>query len=542
MRMIRAGYLALLTVSVLMLTACTSGGEPDALQPTTKQPPMSSPAPPITLPPDTPAATDVIPKPLTVRADKEANFALDSDTQIRAAGDAVTVADYLGELLRPATGFDLPVTHSDQAGAGAITLRLTDGDDLAGEGYRLEVTRDGVTITAAEVGGVFAGVQTLRQLLPADIERGQPVDRDWAVAGGTITDRPRFAYRGTMLDVARHFFDVDVVKRHIDRIVQYKINHLHLHLADDQGWRIEIKSWPELTRIGGKTQVGGGEGGFYTQQEYREIVAYAASRGVVIVPEIDMPGHTNAALASYSELNCSGKAPAPYTGTQVGFSSLCIDKDVTYRFARDVIREVAALTPGAFLHIGGDEATSTSAADYRTFFAKVLPMISAEGKRALGWHEYAQVPLPDTAAVQYWRIETANEPARAAADAGRQVLMSPANKTYLDMKYAETDPWGNKWAGPVSVRTAYEWDPAGFLDGVGEESVLGVETPLWTELVETEEKIERMAFPRIPAIAEVGWSPQEAREWPEFRTRLADQESRMTAQGIAFHRTPELSW
>ncbi|MGH3450680.1 MAG: beta-N-acetylhexosaminidase [Haloechinothrix sp.] len=537
---IRAGYFALLGVSAMLLAACTSDGAPAPPRPTVTPAPTTAP-PAVQLPADTPLLTSVIPKPVRVEPDKRANFPLDTATEIRARGEAAEVAGYLRELLRPAVGSDLPVTGSDETGGGAIVLRLADDPALSGEGYRLEVARDGITLTAAEAAGLFAGAQTLRQLLHPDIEDGKLV-AGAAVAGGTITDRPRFAYRGAMLDVARHFFGVDVVKRHIDRIAQYKINHLHLHLADDQGWRIEIKSWPKLTEVGGKTEVGGGKGGYYTQDEYRDIVAYAASRGVTVVPEIDMPGHTNAALSAYPELNCSGKAPAQYTGTQVGFSSLCIDKEITYQFVRDVLGELAALTTGEFLHIGGDEATSTSPADYRAFFDKVLPMIGAEGKRVLGWHEYAEAQLPDTAVVQYWRIEATNEPVRKAAQAGRQVLMSPANKTYLDMKYFESDPWGNKWAGPVSVRTAYDWDPAGFLHGVGEESILGVETPLWTELVESEEDVERMAFPRIPAIAEVGWSAQSAREWPEFSERLAAHASRLNAQGIDFHRSPDVPW
>lgn len=540
-------------LAITLLVAGCSGGGDEAREPAPPVPaPPTATLPAVKLPKDTPALGQVIPAPVRVQPDKRQNFRLSPDTTIQvlpaetpsATKGARRAASYLAGVLKPATGFDLPVSDGDAGDAAppAITLRLAKGDKVHPEAYRLEVDRRGVTVTAANSAGLFNGVHTLRQLLPDDIERGQPVRRDWAVAGGLIEDRPRFGYRGTMLDVARHFFGVPEVKRHIDRIAQFKINHLHLHLSDDQGWRIEIKSWPKLTEIGGRTQVGGGQGGYYTQAQYRAIVAYAASRGVTIVPEIDMPGHTNAALTAYPELNCSGRSPAPATGYATGFSSLCVGKDVTYQFARDVIGELSAMTPAPYLHIGGDEAQSTSAADYRRFFSRVLPMVEERGKRALGWHEYAKTDLPRSAVVQYWRIETAEAATAKAAAAGRQVLMSPANKTYLDMKYFESDARGNKWAGPVSVRTSYDWNPARFLSGVSEGQVLGVETPLWTELVETEDDIERMAFPRIPAIAEVGWTDQARRAWPDFTRRLGQYGSRMTAQGIGFHHSPEVAW
>lgn len=494
---------------------------------------------PVRLPDDTPTLSDVIPAPETARGVHEDNFALTKQTVISVADGARAAGDYLADVLRPATGFPLRVV-SGEGDAGGIRLLLREDGTQQDESYRLEVARDGVTLSAASESGLFAGAHTLRQLLPADVERGRTVDREWVLAGGVIEDQPRFGYRGAMLDVARHFFGVDVVKRYIDRVAQYKINHLHLHLADDQGWRIEIDGWPRLTEVGARNEVGGGKGGFYTKQQYREIVAYAQSRGVTIVPEIDMPGHTNAALTSYPKLNCDGKAPPPYTDTQVGFSSLCIGKDVTYDFVRDVVIQVAEMTPGPYLHVGGDEANSTSAADYRAFFDKVLPMIVKAGKRPIGWHEFAKANVPRSGVVQYWRVETADGPTERQANSGRRVLMSPANKTYLDMKYEQGNPWGNTWAGPVDVRTAYEWDPTQALAGVTDGEVLGVEAPLWTELVTTEDEIERMAFPRMQAIAEVGWS--NTTKWPDFRKRLAAQAERMSAQGIAFHRDPGVPW
>ena len=245
-------------------------------------------------------------------------------------------------------------------------------------------------------------MQTLRQLLPAAVEKDTVQPGPWQIAGGTVTDTPRYAYRGAMLDVSRHFFTVDQVKRYIDQLALYKINKLHLHLSDDQGWRIAIDSWPRLATYGGSTQVGGGPGGYYTKADYQEIVRYAASRYLEVVPEIDMPGHTNAALASYAELNCDGVAPPLYTGTEVGFSSLCVDKDVTYDFVDDVVRELAALTPGRYLHIGGDEAHSTSHADYVAFMDRVQPVVAKYGKTVIGWHQLTGAAPARGALAQYW--------------------------------------------------------------------------------------------------------------------------------------------
>ncbi|MPY79971.1 MAG: family 20 glycosylhydrolase [Actinophytocola sp.] len=541
----RAAILLSLLVVSLVANGCTDDPPTQSTptvsaQATSPRPTTPSTTPkPVRLPDDAPSLSDVIPAPATTRAADDDNFALTNQTAISAPGDAEAAGEYLADVLRPATGFPLPVV-SESDRADTIRLVLRDDGDPQDESYRLEVARDGVTLSAANPSGLFNGVHTLRQLLPADIERGKTVDREWALAGGVIEDEPRFGYRGAMLDVARHFFGVDVVKRYIDRLAQYKINYLHLHLADDQGWRVEIDGWPRLTEVGARNEVGGGKGGFYTKQQYREIVAYAQSRGVTIVPEIDMPGHTNAALTSYAKLNCDGTAPPPYTDTKVGFSSLCIDKKVTYDFARDVITQVAEMTPGPYLHIGGDEANSTKEADYRTFFDKVLPMVVDAGKRPIGWHEFAKANVPRSGVVQYWRIEAKDGPTQRAADGGRRVLMSPANKTYLDMKYEESNPWGNSWAGAVDVRTAYEWDPTQALAGVGDGEVLGVEAPLWTELVTKEDEIERMTFPRMQAIAEVGWS--NSTEWADFRTRLSGQAERMTAQDIAFHRSPDVPW
>lgn len=356
---------------------------------------------------------------------------------------------------------------------------------------------------------------------------------------GRVSDAPRFAWRGAMLDVARHFFGVNDVKRYIDLLAMLKMNRLHLHLADDQGWRIEIKSWPNLAAHGGKTQVGGGAGGYYTQDQYAEIVAYASDRFVTIVPEIDMPGHTNAALSSYPELNCDGVAPPPYTGIEVGFSALCVEKDITYKFIDDVVREIAALTPGPYFHIGGDEVKTLTAGQYQNFIDRVQRIVQSHGKEAIGWDEIAPAPLLPTTIVQHWRP---NSPLGDAIAKRARLIMSPAHRVYVDMKYDTATPIGLNWAAYIDVRDAYDWDPADLAGDVPERAILGVEAPLWSETVATIRDIEYLAFPRMAAIAEIGWSPQQRRDWDAFKDRLAAQARRWAALGINFYRSPQVDW
>ncbi|MFI1156124.1 beta-N-acetylhexosaminidase [Streptomyces sioyaensis] len=490
----------------------------------------------------------VVPAPASVHSGGSA-YTLDEGTQIRVpggSGEARKVAGYLTGLLRPATGFDLPVTAKD--GGDGIVLRLggRGTKSLGAEGYRLTSGSRAVTISAARPAGLFHGVQTLRQLLPAGVERQSTQRGPWRIAGGTIADSPRYAYRGAMLDVSRHFFTVDQVKRYIDQLAMYKINKLHLHLSDDQGWRIALKSWPRLATYGGSTQVGGGKGGYYTKDDYREIVNYAASRYLTVVPEIDMPGHTNAALASYAELNCNGQAPPLYTGTEVGFSSLCVSKKVTYDFIDDVIRELAALTPGRYLHIGGDEAHSTSHADYVAFMDKVQPVVAKYGKSVIGWHQLTGAHPVKGAVAQYWGYDATGAAERQqvadAAKNGTRLLLSPADRIYLDMKYDKNTPLGLSWAGYVDAKRSYDWDPGSYLKGAPAESILGVEAPMWTETLSNSAHIEYMAFPRLPGVAELGWSPADTHDWDSYKVRLAAQGPRWDARGINYYRSPEVPW
>ncbi|MFC5801443.1 beta-N-acetylhexosaminidase [Streptomyces formicae] len=491
---------------------------------------------------------EVVPAPASVRA-AGAPYALTPATRIRVDGgsrEARRIGAYLASVLRPSTGYPLPVTD-DGHGRGGIRLSLGSHDrSLGDEGYRLESGRDGVTITARKPAGLFHGVQTLRQLLPAAVEKDTRQAGPWQVPGGTVTDSPRYGHRGAMLDVSRHFFTVDQVKRYIDQLALYKINKLHLHLSDDQGWRIAIDSWPRLATYGGSTQVGGGPGGYYTKAQYKEILAHAASRYLEVIPEIDMPGHTNAALASYAELNCDGVAPPLYTGTSVGFSSLCVPKAVTYDFIDDVVRELAALTPGKYLHIGGDEAHSTSHEDYVAFMDKAQAVVGKYGKTVVGWHQLTGAVPAKGAIAQYWGLDGTSAAEKAqvakAAQNGTKLVLSPADRIYLDMKYTKDTPLGLAWAGYVEVQRSYDWDPGAYLPGAPASAIAGVEAPLWSETVSTSDHIEFMAFPRLPGVAELGWSPASTHDWDAYKVRLAAQGPRMAALGIDYYRSPQVPW
>lgn len=485
----------------------------------------------------------VIPAPASVDPGG-APYRITSGTRIRVddSREVRGVGEYLAGVLRPSTGYRLPVTSE---GHGGIRLRLAKGS-YGDEGYRLDSGASGVTITAREAAGLFHGVQTLRQLLPAAVEKDSVQPGPWPVAGGTVEDSPRYGWRAAMLDVSRHFFTVDEVKRYIDRVALYKYNKLHLHLSDDQGWRIAVDSWPRLATYGGSTEVGGGPGGYYTKDDYKEILRYAASRHLEVVPEIDMPGHTNAALASYAELNCDGVAPPLYTGTQVGFSSLCVGKEVTYDFVDDVVRELAALTPGRYLHIGGDEAHSTPHEDFVAFMKRVQPIVAKYGKTVVGWHQLASAEPAEGALVQYWGLDRTSDAEKAqvaeAARNGTGLILSPADRTYLDMKYTKDTPLGLSWAGYVEVQRSYDWDPAAYLPGAPASAVRGVEAPLWTETLSDPGQLEYMAFPRLPGVAELGWSPASTHDWDTYKVRLAAQAPRWEAMGIGYYRSPQVPW
>jgi hexosaminidase len=483
---------------------------------------------------DTTIMFNLIPKPTSIRPGI-GNFTVSPSTKILIKIDdeeIPAIANLLAGYLQRADGQETVIGDENiDRSTGNIQLRLNGDSGLGEEGYELSITADSILLSANRPAGLFYGVQTLWQLIP--INHSGTI----SLPVVSIHDTPRFTWRGTMLDVARHFFGVEDVKRYIDLIAQYKMNRLHLHLTDDQGWRIEIKSWPRLAEVGGSTQVGGGAGGYYTQEQYQEIVDYAGSRYVVIVPEIDTPGHTNAALASYAELNSSEEAPTLYEGTQVGFSTLWINSEITYQFLDDVIHELAALTPGPYIHIGGDEARSTPEEDYKMFIKRIQEIVISHGKTPIGWTEIGSAEILPGTIVQHW-VGTSYQDAKRQ---GAKIILSPAKKVYLDMKYDESTSLGLDWAGLVSVKDSYDWEPGSYIEGLEENDILGLEAPLWTETVRTMKDIEYMTFPRLLGIAELAWSPKGQR-WEEYKLRLAAHGKRMEMMGINFYKSPDVDW
>jgi hexosaminidase len=332
---------------------------------------------------------------------------------------------------------------------------------------------------------------------------------------------------------------VDVVKQYIDYLTAYKMNVLHLHLSDDQGWRIEIKSWPNLTAHGSKTQVGGGKGGYFTQEEFVELIQYAKERYITIIPEIDMPGHTNAALASYPELNETAKAQELYTGTEVGFSTLDTQKEITYQFVDDVIRELSGLISGDYIHIGGDESHVTKKEDYLYFMNRVRAIVKSYGKKSIGWDEIAtSTMLPGTIA-QYW---SSVENAQLAIGQGAKILLSPSSRVYLDMKYDSTTILGLTWAGIIEVDKAYNWELSDLIPDIDDENIVGIEAPLWTETAETLADIQFLVFPRLLGVAEIGWSPASVRNWETYKIRLAKQKGWFEKMNINYYKSPLVPW
>lgn len=486
---------------------------------------------------------NIIPKPVSVVPTGD-SFDLTDQTDIYVQGESaelLQIGQYLADKLNPSTGLGIDVKITGEIPvSGNIYLSLSENDtELGDEGYELTITEKSVNLTANKPAGLFYGVQTIRQLLPSKVELATAQQGPWKMSTGTIRDYPVYGYRGSMLDVARHFFEVEEVKTLIDQLATYKMNRFHLHLSDDQGWRIEIKSWPNLTTHGGSTEVGGGPGGFYTQEQYSDIVKYAQERFITVIPEIDMPGHTNAALASYPELNKNGKATELYTGIEVGFSSLDTHKELTYKFVDDVIRELAALTPGEYIHIGGDESHATKIEDYIPFVNRVQDIVEAHGKKVLGWDEIALSTLKPNTIVQYWALA---ENAVKGVEQGAKVLMSPSKNAYLDMQYDSLSTFGLHWAAYIEVDKGYNWDPANLVPGIKRENIIGIEAPLWSETVSNRVEAEYLIFPRLLGYAEIGWTPVELRNWDEYKVRLANHGERMEAMNISYYPSKLVDW
>ncbi|MBO0322032.1 beta-N-acetylhexosaminidase [Muricauda sp. CAU 1633] len=489
------------------------------------------------------ATAPLIPKPIKTVATHSA-FGLDSTTVIFTSTQDPAfekVGQFLSETIKGKLGLDLAVNASNGENVERlIYINQSDSVDLeTPESYQLYIKKDSIFVNAKTAAGAFRGIQTLRQLIPEksnDTLTDHPL---WLIPSGKIEDAPKFGYRGAMLDVARHFFTVEEVKKYIDILAYYKYNTIHLHLSDDQGWRIEIKSWPKLTEVGSKTEVGGGEGGFYTQEEYKDIVQYAADRHMTLIPEIDMPGHSNAASLSYPFLNGNGKPLKPYTGTRVGFSTFDAQKDTVYSFLDDVIGEIAAITPGPYFHAGGDESHVTKKKDYIHFVEKVEKIVQKHGKQMIGWNEIAQANLDPSSIAQLWNE---SHSAIKAAENGLKVILSPAEKTYVDMKYDSISEYGLTWAGLIPVDVAYNWNPETYVEGLPRESILGIETPLWSETISNSAELEYLAFPRVIGIAELGWSPAEHCTWEDYKARLAQQVPYLNQMEVNYYPSPLIDW
>ncbi|SDD34563.1 family 20 glycosylhydrolase [Auraticoccus monumenti] len=473
----------------------------------------------------------VLPAPVSLVPGEGEPFELGTSTRVVAAGEgALAVARLLAEELRPATGLALPVTR-DGARAGDVLLELDESaatGDAAAEGYTLQVSADGVAIRAATAHGLFNGTQSLRQLLPASVYGDVLRPGPWTVEPVSITDHPRYPHRGLMIDPARNFVEVDEVKTIIDDLVASKGNVLHIHLTDDQGWRLEIDSWPRLTEVGGAMSMPGGRTGFYTQEQFADIVAYAAERFVQVVPEIDMPAHATAAIAAYPELTCGGGV-------------LCPTSETTYRFIDDVLGEVAALSPSEYLHIGADEAPMAHD-DYVDFVRRAESIVQAHGKTMIGWSPAPGVGLDPSTVHHYWQDQS-REMNRSWFEPRRPVIVSPTQQLYLDYPYPRH-----------GTRMSYDWDPEDLVDswtgerpeayGFQPADVIGLEAPIWGErMTGGLPDIQQQVFPRLPAILEKAWSPAEAtQDVTPLLARMGHQGARWMFAGTRFWVDPEVDW
>jgi hexosaminidase len=502
---------------------------------------------------------------------REGAFKIQPNTPIRTDLAAREAGSYLSERLGKATGYSFKVATSTkpQAAKGAILLATTDAKpELGPEGYELTVTADSVVVRAGKSAGLFYGVQSLLQLLPPEVFAAKPVAGvEWKVPCLRIEDQPRFKWRGFLLDVARHFFTKDEVKQLLDVLAMQKINTLQLHLTDDQGWRIEIKKYPRLTEVGAwrkdagfgldpkaSTAYGpdGRYGGYYTQDDIREIVAYARGRHITIVPEIEMPGHASAALSAFPELSCNG---GPYTPNAEGgvFAGVyCAGKDETFEFLQNVLAEVRQLFPGQYIHIGGDEVPKDNwqkcprcqarikqeglknEHELQSYFVRrIEKFINAQGRNLIGWSEIREGGLAQNAVVMDW-IGGAVE----AASAGHDVIMSPTGFCYLDYYQSTNHATEPKAIGgylPLSKVYSFEPIPPG-LNPQDQAHILGGQGNLWTEYVPNFKHAQFMAFPRLCALAEVTWSAQAARNWEDFTRRLPSQFQRFDQLGVNYRK------
>ncbi len=468
----------------------------------------------------------VIPKPVQVEL-ADGRFVLTPETVIRPGPGGEPAARLLADALKARCDLDLPLRA---AGVGGVALTVDAALPLGGEGYRLAVSNEGIALSAATPTGLLWGVQTLLQLLPIERVVGLPRQRiEWRVPAVTIVDQPRFGWRGLMLDCSRTFQSPAYLRQTLDRMAAYKLNVLHLHLTDDQGWRLEIRKYPELTAKGAQFAAKYNEPperqGFYTQAEMRELIAYAAARGITIVPEIELPGHSLAALSVFPHLSCAGN-------------------EETFTFFENVLAEVAALFPSPLIHVGGDEVPkdrwkqcSKCQARMKAeglkdehelqswFIRRAEAMLAKHGKRLIGRDEILEGGLAPNASVMSWR---GTQGGIAAAKAGHDVVMSPTSHCYFDYPYTRID-----------TARAYAFEPVpAELDAEQAKHVRGLQANFWSHIDRAPAQVDRQLFPRLLAIAERGWSPAEVRDWNDFAWRARVQLARLDELGVAYDRTP----
>jgi len=498
---------------------------------------------------------NLVPLPATMKIN-QGQFVIRSNTSIVLSSDNQEMQNAVAlfnNLLNRAAGFRLQVTTSP-ASSNAIVCKLNPSISNV-EGYKLSVQKDLITLEAQTPQGIFYGMQTLRQLLPFQIERPFSSNTSWIVPCVEIEDLPRFVHRGLMLDCCRHFMPKEFVMKFIDMLAYHKMNTFHWHLTDDQGWRIEIKKYPKLTQIGAyrnRTLEGRYTsslenrkwdntryGGFYTQDEIKEVIAYAKKRFVTIIPEIEMPGHAMAALASYPELSCTG-GPFEVEGLWGIFNDIYCPKEETFTFLENVLSEVIDLFPSKYIHIGGDEAPKLrwqncahcqalikkeglkDEHELQSYFVKrIEKFVESKGRQIIGWDEILEGGLAPNATVMSWRGEAGGI---EAAKQNHDVIMTPTSYLYLDYYQADPKTQPLSIGGFVPLWKVYGYNPIpAELTPAEAKHIRGVQGNLWTEYISTTDHVEYMILPRGAAVAEIGWSPQSKRDYTDFKQRMIQQ-------------------
>jgi len=511
----------------------------------------------------------IIPAPLSVTQMKGSYSFTDRSRIIVSPLNTETrvAADFLAQMISNSSGMDISVTDGSGNARASVYMSL-DSSVKNAEGYYIKIDRRSVTVRAATPAGLFYAVQSIRQLLPPEVEAGHVIKgMELVLPACEIIDEPAFVYRGMHLDVARHMFSVEEIKKYIDILALHKMNTFHWHLTDDQGWRLEIRKYPELTRMGSfrkETLVGHSRqkpnifdgvtyGGYYTQDEVRDIVDYASSRFITIIPEIEMPGHSLAILACYPELACTDGPFEVATTWGVFHDVLCAGKEETFVFLQDVLSEVADLFPGKYIHIGGDECPKTrweqcplcrqrireeNLADEHElqsyFIRRIEKYLISRGKEIIGWDEILEGGLAPGATVMSWR---GTEGGIAAARQKHRVIMTPNNFVYLD--YYQCEPEGQPLSigGYLPLEKVYSFNPVPAELSTDEQKyITGVQGNVWTEYISTPEHLEYMAFPRAFAIAETGWTPARLKNFEDFLVRLETLAYRYDIMGINYFR------